>query len=93
MQRISTLLLGAGLIALAACGGGGETATENVDTANVQADDLTLPPDETTDAGLGNDLGNESDLLSTNSTDSSAVDANAAAPEANSADANLTNSQ
>ena len=64
MKRISTALLAAGLMALGACGGGDDSAANNVaaDTYNVVEEDLgndVLLGNE----ALGNDvtLGNEAD--------------------------------
>jgi hypothetical protein len=78
MKLVSTALLAAGLMTLAACGGG---ATNNTADANAVDENLTIPAD---------DLGNLSDnVADANAVDANAVDANAAAP----ADANATNAQ
>jgi predicted lipoprotein len=81
MKRISTALLAAGLMALGACGGGDDSAANNVaaDTYNVAPDDL------------GNDvlLGNE---LDTNLGTGNEVDANLGAGNEADADAS-TNAQ
>jgi hypothetical protein len=93
MKRLSIALLGPGLLALAACGGGGGEAntaeTGGVDTANIQADDLTLPADNSLGVLPGDPLGNEGALGAGNAADLNAV----GTADFNAADLNATNSQ
>lgn len=78
MKLVSTALLAAGLMTLAACGGG---TANNAADVNAADENLAIPAD---------DLGNLSDnVADANAVDANAVDANAAAP----ADANATNAQ
>ncbi|HEV2746002.1 MAG TPA: hypothetical protein VGW34_01725 [Allosphingosinicella sp.] len=65
MKALSTAVLGASLWALSACGGGSETdAANNVEIANIQADDLTLPADNSLELPADS-LGGEADPLGT----------------------------
>lgn len=80
MNKISTGLAAATLLALGACGGGEDAAANNALTTELPAEDLTLPADEAN--GL-----NATDL---NATDLNAVDANASADL--NASGNVTNS-
>ncbi|GAA4828415.1 hypothetical protein GCM10023232_28740 [Sphingosinicella ginsenosidimutans] len=80
MKLVSTALLAAGLMTLAACGGG---TANNAADVNAADENLAIPAD---------DLGN----LSDNVADANAVDANAtdaAAVDANAVDANTANTQ
>jgi hypothetical protein len=96
MKTILTALGTAGLLALAACGGGGSEGEAN-NTAGATTDDLALPPENGTDplAGGGDTLENQANALDTgnlaNSTDlNTSADLNATA---NTATGNTTNTQ
>ena len=75
MKLFSNVLLGAGMLVLAACGGGEEAVTDNVvDTVAVPEEDVLAPTDGTLAEIPADSLGNETDL---NTVDAgNAVDAN-----------------
>lgn len=65
MTKVSKLLLGAGLLALAACGGQGDDAAgENVQEAyENQAENLEAMADNTSNEALADTLENQADQL------------------------------
>jgi len=79
MKKLSTLLVGASMLALSACGGGADeanTAYNSTDNLAVPADDLNLPADnEVVDAG-GNVVATDLDASA-----NVGADLNAAAPD------------
>lgn len=85
MKRLATLFLGAAVVALGACGGGGTGAENNAAATDV----VTLPEDEGEIGGdtLGNELGAPD---AGNATDLNAVDANLAGDANLAADANAS---
>lgn len=94
MKLISAALVGAGLLALTACGGGATESNasgEATDTVNVASDDLALDNALATDT-----LGNEANALGTDA--NLGVDANLTtdgnlAADANAAATDTVNSQ
>lgn len=87
MKKLSTALVAASMLALGACGGGGDAAANNsVEDVNVAADDLTLTDNGVGADAVGNDLnavggdvGNAANAVDANVTDAGNAAANAAA--------------